>query len=203
MFSFCSSQNKEDYLLNLTRDNVQLLLNQVWELPTERVEEAIVVKLPQPTFTLPRSQRVPKPKPLTKWQKFAKEKGIQKKKKSKLTWDENLQKWLPLYGYRKAAAQKEKDWLLEVPQNADPMEDQFAKKSNEKVERVAKNELQRLRNIAKARNVKVPRVGFTDPDVSTSKQVRNNFSFFKIYFITYIQLFFYIFVFFSCKLLLQ
>lgn len=58
-----------------------------------------------------------------------------------------------------------------MPQNADPMEDQFEKVSNAKSERVAKNELQRLRNIAKARNVKVPRVGLTDVDKSTSNDV--------------------------------
>lgn len=164
--------DKNDYLRELSRDNVQLLLNKIWELPTERVEEAIVVKLPPATFILPRSQHVPKPRPLSKWQQFANTKGIQKKKKSKLTWDEQLKKWIPLFGYKRAAAQREKDWVMEVPQNADPMEDQFAKKADMKSEKVAKNELQRLRNIAKARKIKVPRVGFTNPDVSSAKDVR-------------------------------
>lgn len=151
-------------------------------MPTERVEEAIVVKLPPTTFILPRSRHVPKPKPLSKWQEFAKTKGIQKKKKSKLTWDEQLKKWIPLYGYKRAAAQKEKDWVVEVPQNADPMEDQFAKKADIKSEKVAKNELQRLRNIAKARKIKVPRVGFTNPDISSSKDVSLNRKSFKIFY---------------------
>lgn len=165
------SRNKNDYLLNLTRDNTQLLLNKIWELSTERVEEAIVVKLPPARTVLPRMKPVPRPKPLTKWQQFAKEKGIQKKKKSKLSWDEQLQKWVPLYGFKRAKAQGEKDWLLEVPQNADPMEDQFAKRIETKSEKVAKNELQRLRNIARARKVKIPRVGITNPDSSTAKEV--------------------------------
>lgn len=147
------------------------MLNRVWELPTERIEEAIVVKLPKPTYPLPRSKRVPKPRSLTKWQQFAKEKGIQKKKKSKLTWDDQLQKWIPRFGYRKAAAEKDKDWVLEVPQNADPFEDQFAKKAEAKGERIAKNELQRLRNIAKARKVKIPRVGMLTTDTATAKDV--------------------------------
>lgn len=133
----------------------------------------MVVKLPKPTYTLPRSQRVPKPRPLTKWEEFAKLKGIQKKKKSKLSWDEQLQKWIPLHGYRRADAIKTKDWLLEVPQNADPMEDQFAKKAELKSERVAKNEMQRLRNIAKSKNLKVPRMGVLNPDVLTAKDVRS------------------------------
>jgi regulator of ribosome biosynthesis len=55
------------------------------------VEEAIVVKLPTPTFVLPREKPLPRPKPLTKWQKYAREKGITRTKKSKLNWDETLQ----------------------------------------------------------------------------------------------------------------
>ncbi|KAI4456091.1 ribosome biogenesis regulatory protein [Holotrichia oblita] len=166
------NKNKDDYLRNLTRDNVQLLLNKIWDLPTEKADEVIVAKLPRPTYVLPRAKHVPKPKPLTKWQEYAKLKGIQKKKKSKLSWDEQLKKWIPLYGYKRAEAARNKEWLLEVPQNADPMEDQFAKRTDAKTERVAKNELQRLRNIAKTKNIKVPRMGLLNPDVSTAKDLQ-------------------------------
>lgn len=70
------------------------------------------------------------------------------------------QKWIPTYGYKKAAADKEKDWILEVPGNAaDPNIDLFAEKREAKKERVAKNEYQRLRNIAASRKIKVPAVG--------------------------------------------
>ncbi|XP_044253239.1 ribosome biogenesis regulatory protein homolog [Tribolium madens] len=161
-----------DFLLNLTRDNTQLLFNQIWELPTERIDEAIVAKFPKQKFSLPRSKPVPKPRSLTKWEQFAKAKGIVKKKKSKFSWDEQLQKWIPLYGFKRSAALREKNWLIEVPQNANPMEDQFAKKTEAKSEKVAKNELQRLRNIAKAKNVKIPRFGLTNPDVSSSKDLQ-------------------------------
>lgn len=93
-----SNIDRDAYLLSLARDNTQLLLNKVWDLPTERIEEAIVVRLPPPTTILPRAKPVPKPKPLTKWQEFAKAKGITKNKKDKLKWDEQLSKWVPLYG---------------------------------------------------------------------------------------------------------
>ena len=47
-----------------------------------------------------------------------------------------------------------------VPQdNADPTEDPFEKASEGKRERVAKNELQRLRNIARNKKVRVPAAG--------------------------------------------
>lgn len=164
-------KSKNDYLLNLARDNTQLLINLIWDLPTEQVDDVIVAKLPPQKTILPRMKPVPKPKPLTKWQQFAKDKGIQKKKKSKLSWDEQLKKWVPMYGFKKVKAQNDKDWVLEVPDNANPFEDQFAKKIEAKSERVAKNELQRLRNIARAKKVKVPRMGMLAPDVSSSKDV--------------------------------
>ncbi|XP_045497328.1 ribosome biogenesis regulatory protein homolog [Colias croceus] len=167
-----SEKDRDAYLQALTRDNTQLLLNKIWELPTERIDEAIVVRLPQPTTVLPRAKPVPKPKPLTKWQEFAKAKGITKQKKSKLEWDEQLQKWVPLYGFKKSAAEKEKNWLIEVPQNLDPMTDMYEKKASEKSEKVAKNELQRLKNIARARKVKIPRVGIPiTSDKATSSQL--------------------------------
>lgn len=66
---------------------------------------------------------------------------------------------MPTYGYRKVQAEKQKDWLIEVPQNVDPNTDMFAEKAKTKKENVAKNEYQRLRNIAAARKIKVPQVG--------------------------------------------
>lgn len=74
----------------LTRDNVQLLVNDIWELPTERVEECVVAKLPKPAYVLPRTRKCPVAKPLTKWEKFAQEKGIKKVKKDKKVFDTEL-----------------------------------------------------------------------------------------------------------------
>ncbi|XP_781111.1 ribosome biogenesis regulatory protein homolog [Strongylocentrotus purpuratus] len=152
--------NKGDYLSSIARDATQLLFNQLWKLPVHRVEDAITVKLPEPTTVLPREKRVPKDRPATKWEKYAKQKGIMNKKKSTKVWSEEEEKWIPRFGY-KSKNDLKKDWLLEVPANADPMEDQFSKKKKAKQERVAKNELQRLRNIARAKKRKVPGVGLT------------------------------------------
>lgn len=86
------------------------------------------------------------------------------------------QEWRPRWGYKRAG-DTSKDWAIEVPDKAgvynilscclyeqftlsvltcgvhvemtDPMEDQFEKRNKEKRERVAKNELQRLSNIAR------------------------------------------------------
>lgn len=155
------NKNLEPTLQARTRDNTQLLINKIWGLPTKCVEEVIVAELPKPRYVLPRSRKLPKPKQLTKWQQFAKEKGINSKKKgrSKLKWDDLLQKWTPAYGFKKAQADKQKEWLVECKDDGKPVEDPVAALKTSKSEKKAKNELQRLRNLAKAKKVKIPKVG--------------------------------------------
>ncbi|XP_057680828.1 ribosome biogenesis regulatory protein homolog [Corythoichthys intestinalis] len=152
------AEEKDEFLRSLARDNTQLLINELWKLPTERLQEAVVAKLPEPTTSLPREKPPPKPKPPTKWEQFAKLKGIQKKKKTNLVWDETAKEWRRRWGYKRAKDDT-KEWLIEVPETADPNEDQFAKRVAAKKERVAKNEFNRLRNIARAQKIKVPGVG--------------------------------------------
>ncbi|XP_054478748.1 ribosome biogenesis regulatory protein homolog [Anoplopoma fimbria] len=161
-------QKREDFLRSLARDNTQLLVNEVWKLPTERVEEAIVTKLPEQVTPLPREKPPPKPRAPTKWEEFAKLKGIQKKKKTNLVWDENAKEWRRRWGYQRAKDDT-KEWLIEVPETADPNEDQFAKRAVAKKERVAKNEFNRLKNIARAQKIKLPGVGLT-PTPQQSKE---------------------------------
>uniref|UniRef100_A0A182JHH6 Ribosome biogenesis regulatory protein n=1 Tax=Anopheles atroparvus TaxID=41427 RepID=A0A182JHH6_ANOAO len=162
--------DREQYVLDLTRDNVQLLINSVWELPTERVNESIVAKLPAPKAVLPRARKLPVPKPLTKWEEFAKLKGIKKRVREKKVYDSVLEKWVPTYGYQRHKAEKERDWVLEVPQN-DPNRDMFKEKRDLRIERVAKNEVARMRNIARAKKVALPRTGFVGPDSASAKQL--------------------------------
>ncbi|XP_043248725.1 ribosome biogenesis regulatory protein homolog [Colletes gigas] len=162
----------EQYLQNVTRDNVQILINKIWELPVECIDDTVVAKLPTPQFVLPRSRQVPKPKPLTKWQQFAKQKGITSKKssKSKLKWDDELQKWIPKFGYKRSKVMEQKEWLVELNNENKAMEDSFSVSKAAKQERISKNELQRLRNIAKAKNVKIPRVGLPTKEHFTNSQ---------------------------------
>lgn len=138
------------YLDRLARDNAQLLFNQIWKLPVERYEDVIVAKLPTPTTVIPREKPIPKKKPPTKWEQFAKKKGIQKKKRERMVWDEVAKEWKARFGHKRVNDIDDK-WLMEVPDQSDPYEDQFDKLTKEKKESVAKNELQRLRNIARNR----------------------------------------------------
>nr|XP_002125582.1 ribosome biogenesis regulatory protein homolog [Ciona intestinalis] len=152
--------DKENYLKNLAREGTQLLFNEIWKLPIERVQDAVIAKVPAPTTVIPREKPIPKAKPPTKWEEYAKLKGIRKLKKGRMVWDDESKSWKPRWGYKRANDDT-KEWVLEVPANADPNEDQFEKKLKEKKERVAKNELQRLRNVARRTGKKVPGVGRT------------------------------------------
>ncbi|XP_074056714.1 ribosome biogenesis regulatory protein homolog [Macrotis lagotis] len=157
-----SGPELEAQLLGLARGNAQLLVNRLWQLPSERVEEAVVAKLPEPGLRLPREKPLPGPRPLTRWQRFARLKGIRPRKKSSLVWDEATGQWRRRWGYRRARDDT-KDWLIEVPATADPDADQFAERLRAKKERVAKNELNRLRNIARAHRVQLPSQGGMRP----------------------------------------
>lgn len=136
----------EQYLKELTRDNTQLLVNEIFKLPVQSADAGILAKLPQRTTVLPREKPVPKDRPLTRWEKFAKAKGIQKRKKERMVYDEQKGKYVPRWGYAGGEKDKLDDWLIEVPQNADPMEDQFAKRREEKKERIERNKKRQRRN---------------------------------------------------------
>lgn len=45
---------------------------------------------------------MPKPRPPTKWEQFAQMKGITKKKRSKLEFDETAGEWRRRFGYKRA-----------------------------------------------------------------------------------------------------
>lgn len=159
--AFKSNPNEE--MLKLTRDNTQLFINEMWNLETTRVDGFVIAKLPEPTTTLPRAKRVPKTRQPTKWELFAKKKGIQKKKKEKLVYNEEAGEWKPRFGYRSAKNEQEKQqWVVEAKNGEDP-EEAFGRKKTQKKERVAKNEFNRLKNIARSSGKKVVGKGSSVP----------------------------------------
>ncbi|KAK0401612.1 hypothetical protein QR680_015875 [Steinernema hermaphroditum] len=162
----------DEFLANRTRENVQLLFNNIWGLERKVVDNAYCAILPEPTTRLPREKIIPEKRQPTKWEKFAAEKGIQKRKKARTVYDEQSGEWKPTYGYRRGN-DNTKDWMLEVPGNQDPMRDYFGERIQDKKDRAAKNELQRLQNIS--RNYKPAQKEHTAPigattDAEKSKQ---------------------------------
>lgn len=55
---------------------------------------------------------------------------------------------MPRFGFQKNVAEKEKNWVVELPGNAKDTDDPIEQKKAKKKEAVAKNELQRLRNLS-------------------------------------------------------
>ncbi|CAH8660648.1 unnamed protein product [Heterobilharzia americana] len=148
----------------------------LFELPTETNDSVSVSLLPKPTFRLPREKKIPTAKELTKWDRFSRLKGIQKQKKSRKVWDPVSESWKPRWGKDRVDDVKDK-WVLEVPDNADPYEDQFAKLSQAKKERQAKNELQRLRNIARTvKTGQAPPIGVLTESQSSKTELSRAFS---------------------------
>lgn len=80
----------------------QALISKLFSLPSEPVTGGRLARLPAATTQLPREKPVPKVKALTKWQQFAQKKGIVKRKRSKLVFDDDAGEWKRRHGYKKA-----------------------------------------------------------------------------------------------------
>jgi hypothetical protein len=141
----------EAALLRAARDNVQLLIRGLFELPVQATEDAgPVAVLPAPTTRLPRQQHVPRPKPLTRWQKFALAKGISKKKKETRVVDPATGEAAPRWGARRGAGKDDGEWLIEAKAGDDPTVDLFEQKRLQKQKRVLQNDISRVGNDQRA-----------------------------------------------------
>ncbi len=104
--------------MSIARDGAQALLAALFSLPTTSSPDGPLAQLPPPTTQLPRAKPLPKPKPPTKWEQFAKAKGIHKTRKDKKVWDEAKQEWVNRWGWKGANKDKEVQWITEVRANA-------------------------------------------------------------------------------------
>jgi len=147
----------EDHLLEKATEGCSQLLKGLWELETEKTDAGPLAVLPSYfTIKTPRELPPPKPKAETKWDKFAKERGISvKEKRSRKVWDEASQTWSYLTGYHKSAdADDPESWpIMEVKGNEDPYDDPWERARDSKKERVDKNVMSRMRNEEKAGNL--------------------------------------------------
>lgn len=115
---FTPSHERETYLQENARDGVQLLVSALFSLPTLSSPEGPLAQLPSPMTQLPRAKPLPKPKPPTKWERFARAKGIQSRQRDRKTWDEEGQAWVARWGWKGKNKAEESQWLHEVPANA-------------------------------------------------------------------------------------
>ncbi|KAE8668526.1 Ribosome bioproteinsis regulatory protein-like protein [Hibiscus syriacus] len=102
---------------------VQAVADTLFNLPSTEDVDGPLVKLPPPTNKTSREKHLPKPKPPTKWEEFAKKKGIKKRKKDKVVWDEQTSTWKRRFGYDRVNDDKdvpiieanmtdEQEWIL-------------------------------------------------------------------------------------------
>lgn len=130
------------------RDCAQALINQLLSTcPITKSDDStsVTLGLPTPTTHLPREKPIPADKPMTKWQEFAKKKGIKDKKRDgKMVYDEASGEWLPKYGYKGKNKDGENDWLVEVDEKKGKKDggehDARKERREERVERVKRNE---------------------------------------------------------------
>ena len=126
------------------------MVKALFNLPFQVDAQGRIAELPPPTTALPREKPLPKPRPPTKWEIFAQRKGIQKRKRTNLEFDETSQEWRRRHGYKRV------DDLNDIPiidagrGEETGVEDPFTRKLKEKKERVKKNEKQRLGNLKTA-----------------------------------------------------
>ncbi|RLN60556.1 hypothetical protein BBJ29_007686 [Phytophthora kernoviae] len=130
------------------RENVQLLINHIFELPREMSDMGPLARLPAPESVIPREKPLPKPKVETKWEKFAKEKGIEKRKKTRKVFDETNGEWSHTWGYKRADDDM-KDWAVEMKEG--DKEDPWTKRKQEKQARVDKNLRAQSNNLKQGR----------------------------------------------------
>ncbi|KAI5810238.1 ribosome biogenesis regulatory protein-domain-containing protein [Peziza echinospora] len=151
--------SREACLKAVARDGAQLLINQILTtVPLKSTPDGVFAELPDPLTALPREKPLPKPKEPTKWDLFAKKKGIVKSNTNstgKMVYDEATGEWVPKWGYKGKNKAEENQWLVEVNdkkatkpgQDAD---NPRALSRQERMDRIKKNERQEKKNIKHA-----------------------------------------------------
>ena len=136
---------KQNYI-NFSKGLFEILKNQIGEDDENRDydKEKDEIILPKKILTLPRSLPIPKPKQMTKWEKYKKEKGITQRKRSRMVYSEIAKDWVPRWG--KGSIKKienETNWALEEKQfGVNP----FEQKNQEKKLLVQKQKIREMKN---------------------------------------------------------
>ncbi|KIW42484.1 uncharacterized protein PV06_06030 [Exophiala oligosperma] len=114
-------------LQSVARDGAQTLLNTLLTTCSiTSTPDGLLMTLPPPVTQLPRWKPLPKPKAPTKWELFARKKGIGKyagnlhggaaleDRKKNLVYDEETGEWVKKWGYKGRNKAAENEWLVEL-----------------------------------------------------------------------------------------
>ncbi|ORY11227.1 ribosome biogenesis regulatory protein-domain-containing protein [Clohesyomyces aquaticus] len=139
------------------RDAAQVLINQLLTTcEIKSTSDGVLLQLPTPTTPLPREKPIPTEKPPTKWELFAKKKGIKDKKRDgKMVYDEATGEWVPKWGYKGKNKDGDTQWLVEVDAKKEletgEAGDSRAEGRRERKEKVRRNERKQRSNERNAR----------------------------------------------------
>ncbi|OJD24671.1 hypothetical protein ACJ73_03959 [Blastomyces percursus] len=163
-------------LTSTARDGAQSLLNQLLTTCpiTATPRDGILLSLPARNTLLPRFKPLPGPKQPTKWELFARKKGIGKynkklgsgggsaeaERRKKLVYDEASGEWVPRWGYKGKNKSGENDWLVEVDEKKWKKEEGLSSEGKgirgegrrERIERIRRNERRMRANERRAGN---------------------------------------------------
>lgn len=155
--NLAAATGREEYLRATAREGTQLLMNELLSLPKVKSRDGVFLQLPEMESQLPRAKPLPEPKPETKWERFARIKGITKRpREGRLAFDEESGEWVPRWGHMGKNKDIESQWLVELDDN-DHVDNPRNRARKEREDRVAKNKAQSERNAALAAGLKPSR----------------------------------------------
>jgi len=138
----------EGSLIEAARSGVEPLVHAIFSVPSEYTDAGRLIELPKPSVPMPREKVIPKEREATKWEKYAKEKGISKKRRSRLVFHEPTGEYLPRYG-KNSAKSLQRDVIL-PHKEGDGGENPFLKKRREQKERVKFEQKKQRGNLGRA-----------------------------------------------------
>ena len=178
-------ENQEETIDALVSKNYKRVISRIKNIQTELEEnletrklenqyvdfgkDRNLIELPKVLTIFPRYRTMPTEQGLTRWEKFAKEKGIKKKsKRSKLVYNEELQDWVPRYG--KYSTKKVAD-KLDIIRVVKPGKfvDPWQKGKDEKSFGKSKQKLNELKNVMRKKGLNP---NMKDPNARRVKRIR-------------------------------
>eukprot|EP01066_Platyproteum_vivax_P014363 Platyproteum_vivax@DN6432_c0_g1_i1.p1 len=158
----------EDQMGLLAVSNCQELVNHILTLPQEQGDEGAMVVLPKlaTNFKLPREKPLPQKKAKTRWEKFAEQNRIDKKKRSRLMWSEASQSYMPRWGARSAKKleKKQQSAVMELKPNETLRSNRVVDMEADRGVTKLKQKRRELRNQTEASDTQLP-YGVTNFDV--------------------------------------
>lgn len=129
-FLAITSSQPAESVNEAAREMIRELVQSIRSNRSTRIDGDLVFETMPAQYSLPLS--VSNEKVKTKWERFAEEKGIRKKKKSRMVFSERFGKWVPRYGSRSEQNLILQGGVVEVEQS-------MSKMVSEKRARLAKN----------------------------------------------------------------